>query len=366
MAVRWSDERAAIDIEILTLLEHNQYGRVVALADSAIGAGHGDPRILGQKAQALGSLGRYDESIAVFEKAIIGDYQNCENHLNFAVMLMRAGKTGRAITEFMVAKRFCPPNRLPLINRNLAVANIKLGESDQAMQYVRDGLRIDPLDPYLRGLEGMLVADSDPARAESLFVRLRQAGDVDPEFLYQFGLLLLRTERSGEAVEVLSAASKRRPGDSAIQINLAEALSRARRDDEAETVLRSLLDSEVGRDATRKLARLLFRQGRYAEALEYYRALPPTPESMDRIAMCLHGLGKLDEAIEWARRALEARPEWPAAMVNMAVILAASGELDEAESLLIRVLELEPDNMTARINLDRLRRARANEPSRHR
>ncbi len=339
------------------MLESGRFYRVLDLADSVISGGMRNPRILGQKAQALGALGRMDEAVELFEEALVEDYESCENHLNFAVVLMRMGKTGRAVTEFCVAKRFCSGKNMSVIHRNLAVANIKLGKNDLAFNMVREGIELNPGDPYLMGLKGMLIAESSPAEAESLFTMLQRAGDVAPEFLFQFGLLLLRTGRSSRAVEVLETAARARPGDDEVQFVFAEALDRADRSGEAETVLRSLSGRGSDGEVRRKLAGVIFRQGRFREAFEIYEKLQRTPEIMDRMAMCLHGLGNLDEALSWEREALDARPDWTVAMLNMAVILAARGELEEAASILKRVLGIDPDNMTARINLDRLRRA---------
>jgi len=353
----WDEARASIDRRIAAHLEAGRYEEGIALADSAVASGLNDARILGQMATALGELGRFEESIALFEEAILADYPGCDNHLNFAVMLTRAGKTGRAITEFMVAKRFCDSEKIALINRNLAVVYIKLGTLDRALGFVREGLQKAPTDQYLRGLEGMLIADTDPARAESLFVELVNDREADPEFLYQFGLLLMRTGRFLDAAEMLGVARTKRPENEEIALNLAEALDRAGRDREAEELLRALTGGSYDLDARRKLAGILFEGKRFDEALDLYMALPGTPEIMDRIAMSHYSLGRYDEALGWERKALEARPEWPAALVNLAVIHAVLGELDEARSILERVLELEPDNGTARINLERLESA---------
>ena len=79
----WTDERALSDDEIVSLLDSGRYTQALALADSIISSGANDSRALGQKARALGGLGRYDESISLFEEAIIMDYENCDNHINF-------------------------------------------------------------------------------------------------------------------------------------------------------------------------------------------------------------------------------------------------------------------------------------------
>ena len=172
-------------------------------------------------------MGRGDEAIAVFEEAILADYENCENHLHFATYLMRLGKTGRAQTEFMEAKRFCEGKYDALIYRNLAVAGIKLDKRDLARQYVEEGLRRDANDPYLNGLKGMLVARENPVFAESLFVKARSLGEASPEFLVQYGLLLINEGRPREAADVLEEASRLRPGEREIAVYLAEALDRA-------------------------------------------------------------------------------------------------------------------------------------------
>jgi Flp pilus assembly protein TadD len=270
---------------------------------------------------------------------------------------MRVGKTGRAHTEFMEAKRFCGERDSRLIYRNLAVAAVKLGKLDLARQYVDEGLGESPGDPYLGGLKGMLIAREHPSEAESLFVKARGAGEAPVEFLVQYGLLLINAGRSSEAAAVFEKAARAEPGNREIRTDLAEALDRTRKYGEAEKIFRDLLAAKDDPDVRLRLARVLFHEGNYGEALKLYMGLDQTPEVLDRTAMCLQGLGKSDEAVLWERKALAAKPDWPQAMVNLAVILASEGKLDEASSLLERVLTLEPDNVAARSNLERLREA---------
>ncbi len=353
----WTQERSVADARIVSLLDQSRFEEALILADSILTVGLRDPRILGQKAHALGALGKHEESVTLFEEAILDDYESCENHLNFAVVLMRMGKTGRAITEFMEAKKFCGLRNLSVINRNLAVGNISMGKNKQAQKYVEEGLKFDPNDPYLLGLKGMLIADTHPVAAESLFVRSQTTEDAQPEFLFQYALLLLKTGRAPDAVTALEFAISMRSSDLEIREVLGEALDRAGRSAEAEQVLRELLGQGRRPTVEMKLARVLFRQGRFEEALALFQELPRSAEVCDRMAMCFHGLGRLDEALEMERESLEMKPNWTVAMVNLAVILAARGELDDAASVLERVLEIDPANKMAKVNLDRLKKA---------
>jgi tetratricopeptide (TPR) repeat protein len=354
----WIESRARADARANACIEEGRFDAALGIADSLIAAGENDSRALGQKARALEGLGRADEAIAVFEEAILADYESCEGHLRFAIYLMRLGKTGRARTEFMEAKRFCEGKYDALIYRNLAVAEIKLDKRDLARRYVEEGLGRDANDPYLNGLKGMLIARENPVAAESLFVKARSFGEASPEFLVQYGLLLINEGRPREAAGVLEEASRLRPGEREIAVYLAEALDREGDYAGARTILGDLLAAKDEVEIRKQLARVLFHAGDYEEALKLYMKLDQSPEVMDRVAMCLHGLGRTNEAIPWERKVLAERPDWPQGMINLAVMLASGGELEEAAALLRRTLSIEPDNVPARANLDRLEEAK--------
>jgi len=353
----WTDTRSLADKRVNAAIESARFDEALKVTDSLAASGAGDARTLAERARALAGLGREKEAIAAFEEALLQDYESCDHHLQFATYLMRVGKTGRAHTEFMEAKRFCGERHSRLIYRNLAVAAVKLGKLDLARQYVDEGLGESPGDPYLSGLKGMLIAREHPSEAESLFVKAEGPGEAPVEFLVQYGLLLINAGRSAEAVGIFEKASRAEPGNREIRTSLAEALDRTRKYGEAEAIFRDLLAAKDDPEIRQRLARVLFHEGNYAEALKLYMALDQSPEVIDRIAMCLQGLGKSGDAILWERKALAAKPDWPQAMINLAVILASKGQLDEASSLLERVLTLEPDNVAARSNLERLREA---------
>ena len=362
-AAGWDDpRRAQVDARILDLIEARAWGDVIRLADSLEAAGAGDPRLWGQKALALGRTERIEEAIALFERSLRADYASCENHLNFAVVLLEDGRSGRALTELFEAERFCGPENLSLIRRNRSVARIHRGEHDLARQEVEAGLRFASGDPYLLGLKGMLVAETAPAQAESLFASAERAGGMTSDFLYHLGLLLLRAGRPAEALRPLAEALRLDPAHRGIRYAYADAMAGEGRHEEARQILSELLAEQPDEAVTKRLARLLFRGERFEEALELFRSLPQEPENRDRVAMCLHRLGRSDEALKIQRGVVAERPDWPVGLVNLAVILAAGGQLDEAELLLLRALQLDPENVSATIGLETLRRARSGEP----
>lgn len=353
----WSEKRADTDRLIVFLIESGHFTDAIALVDSVTAVHGEDPHLLGQKARALGELGRGDEAVPLFERSLIKDYTSCENHINFAVLLMRMGKIGRAITEFEEAKQFCGRDNMALIHRNLAVAQFKLGRREKALLSVNNGLKYDPDDAYLIGMGAVLTMETDPVKAESLFVEAMRTGDMEPEFLYQYGILLLNSGRTREAAAVLDTAAALLSNNWDVQRTRAEALLRNGQPEEAEILLRELRDRDQDADVTETLAKALFEQEQFREALDLFRELPESPEVQDRVAMCLHGLGRLEEAAAVERTVIAARPGWLTARINMAVILAAQGELEEALEHLERALEIDPSSDAALRNMERLRRA---------
>ena len=354
----WSEPRRDADMRILAMLERGEYMEVLSLSDSIEAADGTDPRLKGQRAEALWRTGSVDEAVVLFEESLLEDYAVCETHLNFAVLLLETGKSGRALTELNEAKMFCGEENTPVINRNLAVIRIKQGQEDMALAVVDEGLDYAPKDSYLLGLKAMLIAETNPVLAETLFVRSEAAGGMTPDFLYQLGLLMLKNNQPARAVKPLEDALAADPSDREIKYNYAEALARSGRSTEAKIVLRDMLDDQDDEKAAKRLARILFREGDYSGALELFRSLLETPENLDRVAMCMHRLSWTEEAIGIQRRVVAEKPDWPTGLINLAVMLASTGELDESEALLVRALEIDPENATATVNLESLRSAR--------
>ncbi len=344
-----------MDSRIIRLMEQSEFTAASNLCDSLISAGVEDSRVLAQKAEILSAMGEKKESVPFYEKALKLDYKNSDIHMDFATTLMEMERIGRAITEFRVALRFAGEKRRPLIYRNLGVAYIKMNQRDRALKNVLDGLDISGKDPYLKGLKAMLIIESRPVEAESLFVDLRKSGKAGPTFLYHFGILLMERERWKEAAEVLEDALASRPSDREIMLNLAESWIMAGQPQKALNLMRG--DKEWKEEGLYKIGRSLEKMQRYREALEIYRSLESSAKVMDRMGRCYFLLGNDELALKWARKAAEARPGWPVAMINLAVVLADTGRLDEAAGLLERVLEIDPDNSTAKFNLERLRKA---------
>ncbi|HEM47496.1 MAG TPA: tetratricopeptide repeat protein, partial [Alphaproteobacteria bacterium] len=266
----WDERRVSLDRRIEHRLAVERWAGALALADSALASREADARLHAQRALALVGLGRRDEAIAAWERSIVLDYESCSSHLDFAVLLLEMGRTGRAITELREALLFCGGEDRATARRNLAVAYLEMERPEQAADQVTRGLDERPDDPWLLGLRGLLVAEAEPVRAESLLAAATAGGAASPRFAYRYALLLLDRGRAGEAASLIEEIEFEGALERERLLNLAEAYRRLGRLDEAEGILRVLvMKKEEGAAARLRLGRVLFSGGRYEEALVF-------------------------------------------------------------------------------------------------
>jgi len=99
----------------------------------------------------------------------------------------------------------------------------------------------------------------------------------------------------------------------------------------------------------------LARQGRMLEAeravAELVRDLPDDVEALNFLAVCAHGRGRADEALDLLTRARRAQPDDAATLVNLGALQRERGLLDEAEAAFGEAVRLAPDIHVARLRL---------------
>ncbi|MGD0247128.1 MAG: tetratricopeptide repeat protein [Streptosporangiaceae bacterium] len=161
-------------------------------------------------AQLLGRLGRTQEAIAEYDRAIAADPNHSEYHLDRAELHRRGGDAEAALADYAAAIEVCPPYPEPYYNRadlqfelgdieaavrdltrvidlaptmadawiNRASAYCQLGRFAEAMHDVAAGLRLEPDSAYLHCLHGSLLLGS--GELEAADEACRKAVHLDP------------------------------------------------------------------------------------------------------------------------------------------------------------------------------------------
>ncbi|MBI3446825.1 MAG: tetratricopeptide repeat protein, partial [Magnetospirillum sp.] len=183
--------------------------------------------------------------------------------------------------------------------------------------------------------------------------------DKRPDFggaHYLLGLISLRQGQAQRAAEHLTQAVAADPLQSVPRLALGRALEGAGNHNSAILQYRAVLGREPGHaEANARLADLLARNGRIAEALEHgRRAIAVNPrhaEALCTLGTLLHEQGDNSEAARMLERALELRPDWAVALNNYGLVLRALGQSERAIAILTGAAELRRDHAGTRANL---------------
>jgi tetratricopeptide (TPR) repeat protein len=95
------------------------------------------------------------------------------------------------------------------------------------------------------------------------------------------------------------------------------------------------------------LGSLLRNQGRMAEAMEHHRKAiqsdPNNCEALNNLGVTLAAEGRFDEAIENFRQAIQLKPDFSEALDNLGTTLAAEGWFDEAIENYYKAIQIHPN-----------------------
>jgi len=114
--------------------------------------------------------------------------------------------------------------------------------------------------------------------------------------------------------------------------------------------------------ARRASAFAMVAQGRMLEAERAFgdllRELPGDADALNFLAVCAHGRGRADEALELLLQARSANPDDATILVNLGALQRERGRLDEAQAAFAEAARLAPELAPARLRLGEVLEAR--------
>ena len=304
-------------------------------------------------ARAFASAGQLDDAVAEFNALLVEQPHDLGALLQLGLIEQRRGNLELAAEWFSRARELDPDSSVVELHRGEVLYN--RGESDEALAALERAVSLNP----------------DHAEAWHLLAFV--LGDLG---------------RHGEAQQASKRAVKLNPALARAQSNLSleqpaarQALPLAPVDEAASGATRQTAHFDLGR---------AFRQkGYFAEALREYRlalergedrqlvrqamaevhlvrhdlpaslalyedlvqATPGAAKLWNERGVCLHQLGRRDEALASYRRGIDAEPAYALSYNNLGVALAAAGTMDEAVDAFRDALRRRPELSHARLNL---------------
>jgi tetratricopeptide (TPR) repeat protein len=326
----------------------------------------------------------YPQAIDALEKAAKqGGRRSFMAHYYLGRLYKDTGNLTQAEEHLREALQLNP--RLGAVYFDLADVYARRGDIGKAEEQYRILLREEPSNLKARELLfRLLISEKRLKDALAELRELRSAVSNDSGISLRIAILLIQLEQYDEALKVLDEMAQSNPGDNQILLYMAVIKERQSDPEGAIKLLRAIKgDSELAVDARARLAFLLKETGAVSEALkvledglrqrpgtkEWVLALSSLYEEAHRIpeaetllrnaveenpldrellfslVMILDKMGQRQEAVEFAKKALEVDADYVPALNYLGYTYAEEGiNLEEAERLVAKALSQEPDD----------------------
>ncbi len=312
-----------------------------------------------------GQLGRTDDAIHAYRRAVTLDPEHLTAHYNLGYTLLISEHRSEAMDSFREAVRIKPdfPEALTNLgallkesgeleqavefheraiktNPNFSLAHYNLGNAlfekadfESAIRCYQNAIRLDP--NYADAHYNLARSLHTTGREESAVSHLHNAISINSNFSDAQRMLvrlLLTQGKQRLAAEHCSRMIRLSPDRAIGHILLANLLVEQEDHKRAAVSYSTALKIDPGNiEAANNLGNVLFSLGRFSDAAATYRRIlenrPDYAEGFHNLGNAVRELGRPEEAIECYRRALELRPE----LLQSRYMLATLSE-DEAPS----------------------------------
>jgi Flp pilus assembly protein TadD len=292
--------------------------RTVATYQKVAALSPADPSVPADLAEYLWRVERVEEGNAAIERALAAFPSNADLRLRWGRSLAQQERFADAAEALEAARRLGADDAATLAL--LADVTERAGRVEDARATLVAAVTRYPQDPALAHALGRLwLAEGKTEEALPPLEKAALARPSAAEFQLDYGRALEASGRTADAEAAYRKAIALSPNMPAPHFALGRLLQREGKKEEAQKELamhhalyergRRLVSAADVQDAQTSLAWTLLREGNAAEALERFRALPETPESLRGQAAALQRLGRPADAVRALERAHDLAPE---------------------------------------------------------
>jgi protein O-GlcNAc transferase len=334
---------------------------------TAIERGMRTPEVYDQLGSTLFRLQRYSEAAECYRQAVARNPRFASACANLGDALIRMGDGAAAVHAYRDAILLQPDDAL--VHAALGTALLYTGQLQAATSSLERALALNPQQADIAfnlGTAQRRLGLDD--RAAKSFAHVLTINPAHADALLALGGITADRGDPQEAVRLLLAARDQRPASAETALSVAEKLDLLGHCSEALEVYEQAAQRSPNPEIADACGRLLFRLGRYREALTWYgRALELDPSRrLTRLnrAQALEVLGAIPEAIECQHEILNARPtdedaiagllscavricDWTLADAMAARLLATPTGIDKVHPFLRFAVDVEPSVLAA-------------------
>jgi len=262
----------------------------------------------------------WQDSIKLFQHAVMVTTDNLTAHNNLGIALFRKGDAAKAVYHYLIVLNKDPHNFR--IHNNLGNALFSLGKVNEAKTHYYRALQLNPNHASAHNnLANILTAAGNESEA---FQHYLKAIEINPEYTdahYNLGNSLVKQARFNEAVDRYLTVLKNDPYHSAAQRNLSIALAKQypindARNDFSEAIVLKPEDVSIQKTNTekKKIEKWI------AEIQVLLNKKPYDPEVHVIIGNLYIGMGDFDSSKAYYQKAILIEPEFAEAFRKIAAI----------------------------------------------
>ena len=272
---------------------------------------------------AYSALGRYEQAIEQYKRALVIDGTNPAIRFNLALAYYKAAWFAEAATEL---ERFltAAPNSPQTANAQLVLADayVRLGEYKKVIQALSPLADADPSNRTLAYLLGSaLIGDGQLDKGQAIIDRLFRHDDSAEAHSLMASILLIADDAQG-ALKEAERAIELNPKLPGLQAGYGRVLMRLGDTEKAKAAFKSELAANPNDFESNLYIGILYRHDK-----------------------------EIDEALSHLKRAIQLRPREQYARYHLAAVYAAAGKPADALPLLEGVLKEYADFVEARVLL---------------
>jgi tetratricopeptide (TPR) repeat protein len=318
-----------------------------------------------QNAETLQERGKYAEAADEWRIYIKSHPQNAEAYANLGLIEARQEHYKEAIPFYRKALIINPS--LPGIRLNLGLAYFKSAAMKEAIETFTPLLKTYPADSldHMRVATLIGMAHYSIGEYAAAIPLLKAAANSDPQnILYRFSLAqsCLNTKQYQCVLDAYQELLKLNAESAAADMLAGQAYDEMKNANGAIEQFRAATKADPKwPNAHFGLGYLLWTQNQCEEAAKEFQAeldnVPDNAQAMTFLADCKVQLGKPDEALPLAQKALQIDPRIPKAHMDLGVIYQDEGKLQDALSELTIAVKLNPQDSFIHWRLARLYQA---------
>ena len=323
---RVSAQQTAVDQDFERATQHHQNGDLQGAIRAYLAILEKYPARIDVRSNlgaAYSALGRYEEAIEQYKRALVIDSGNYAIRFNLALAYYKAAWFADAAAEL---ERFigAAPNTPQAANARLVLADcqVRLGEYKKVIQALSPLAEADPTNRTLAYLLGSaLIGDGQLSKGQEIIDRLFRHEDSAEAHLLM-GSILLLADQAQSALKEVQRALELNPKLPVVNALHGRVLMRLGDTENAKAAFKSELASNANDFDSNLYLGVLLRQDK-----------------------------QLDEARGFLQRAIQLRPREQYARYHLAAVYAAAGKPSDALPLLEGVLKEHADFLEARVLL---------------